>query len=226
MWKVLAAYRDSEGGDAKLSDMVYNVAVDRRPNPDFGYRSFDMAANTSVDVAWSVLKSDGVKGGNEEGGECGFNPARVPPRVYIACSLCRDAICQEIDGLLTKNSPGASPLCIVHRKDAAAQGLKMIRSALAARMKTPGKMKERLRIRGDLVPSRVHASSPTPNRSCLRSFLALSRALNCKFDMVDSPQAFAQSANVDVHERYLIRPQNVSFCPGNVNSQRVFPASR
>ena len=84
---------------------------------------------------------------------------------------------------------------------------------MVVRFKSPGKVKARMCIRGDMVNSRVRASSPTPNRSCLRSFLGMGCALNLQFAMVDVSQAFVQSANVAHHERFSIQPPEFVLLP-------------
>ena len=144
-----------------------------------------------------------------------FDPARLPPKYYLANSLCKAAIIKEINDLMKPGKDGIRPLVLVKKGSPECKNLKIIRSTLVVRWKGPNRAKARLCIRGDTVQSSDVFSSPTPYRSSLKTLIMLAGVYALDIMCVDISQAFVQSRAVSCKDQMLIRPPECLAMPWN-----------
>ena len=141
-----------------------------------------------------------------EGGPELFDPARLPPRIYLEDVLCKSATIKEIGDLLKPGEDGICPLRLVRRDCEECRGIRYIRASLAVRWKGPLRAKARLCLRGGAVHSSGVFSSPTPYLSSLKTFLFLAGIFQMQVLCVDISQAIVQSSSVARSDRFLIEP--------------------
>ena len=121
-----------------------------------------------------------------------FGPSRLTHKEYLSSKDCRDAIAREMDGLPSKDKSGFDPLIIIDRSQEPYRHRPVVKSTLVVRWKIPTKAKERLCIRGDMLPVRDQVSAPTPPRSDVKTFLFLAMSCNMRIAQIDISQAFLQ----------------------------------
>ena len=102
-----------------------------------------------------------------------YDPARLPPKVYIRNEIRNAAIVREMSGMLSRGKDGIRPLEVITHDDSRCKGSARIRSTLVVRWKGPLKSKARLCLRGDAVTAKDVYGSPTPYRSSLKSIICL-----------------------------------------------------
>ena len=142
-----------------------------------------------------------------------FDPARLPPRMYLKDKLRREAIAKEVNDLLRPGKDGICPIRLVKRDSAECRGIRYIRATLVVRWKGPLRAKARLCLRGNTIHSSEVSRSPTPYRSSLKSILFLAGISHMEILCVDISQAFAQSSSVARAGRFPIDPPECLIMP-------------
>ena len=166
-----------------------------------------------LDVFESKAKK--IKDMEQDLSEDDFDPSRLPPRVYLKDKLCVEAIIAELEGLLKNDSQGRSALMVVNRLDPQYKNWPLVRSTLVVRWKGPLRAKARLCIRGDLMPIRDPVSAPTPFRSSMKIFLAISAACGFSIVSMDISQAFIQADELNPRDQLLLSPPDCITLPWN-----------
>ena len=161
-----------------------------------------------------------------------FGPSRLSPGEYLANADCRSAIIKELNGLLSPCKSGFSPLVVVSRMQKPYSGRSIVKSTLVVRWKGPTKAKDRLCIRGDMLPIRDQVSAPSPSRPAVKTVLVLAMSCNMQIDQIDISQAFLQADVVRERTNCRRMHRNAWSYPGKAlcwagfRKQKYFPRSR
>lgn len=122
------------------------------------------ASNATEDLKQTILDSHGI-----------IDLSRLTPKVYLPLRKGRQALRDEIYGILRQDKNGV-PIGELFRKgDAKWKGAHWVMTTVVTKIKTDGTAKCRLCLRGDRIPSvdQPFASAPTASRDFLKIFCGL-----------------------------------------------------
>ena len=153
-------------------------------------------------------------------GEYGsFDISRMPPRMFLQITEARQAIRDEIRGLLRKDKSGIPVGEVITSDNQDFSRLEKLHTTMACKVKLQKGFNARLCLRGDqqsLINSGF-ASAPTASRDFLRWVVILGvGSKDFKIGMADVSQAFLRSSYLRKTERVIAMvPPYVKFSTGS-----------
>ena len=133
-----------------------------------------------------------------------FDLSRIPPRIYLQIPAARQAIRDELNGLLKLDSAGIpiGKLCLISSAECAR--VPKLHTTVVCKLKTNGSFKARICLRGDQqsLLSASFVSAPTASRDFVRWIIIFFVNHPGSFlGMIDISKAFTQSNYLNKSER-------------------------
>ena len=134
--------------------------------------------------------------------------SRLTPKIYLPLKAGRQALRDEIYGILRKDKSGVPVGEIFKKGDTRWKNVPWVMTTVVTKIKTDGTVKSRLCLRGDRIPTinQPFASAPTVSRDFLKIFCGLFVNFR-KFSwvQVDISKAFTQSDLFNDKDRIAAR---------------------
>ena len=168
-------------------------------------KDFETCFTAAIPDGGKLDLSNNTPSPNELFDEFGtFDLSRIPPRIYLQIPASRQAIREELNGLLQLDSAGIpiGRLCISSSPECVS--LPKLQTTIVCKMKTNGSFKARICLRGDQqsLLSASFVSAPTASRDFLRwVIIFFVNQKENRLGMIDISKAFAQSIYLHRSER-------------------------